>query len=63
MNNTEKTIELHIIDNKIWRILSIFFYIMISLLFLPLIKLFPQMPWAAMVAPAIFLIVEIFQYK
>ena len=63
MNNTEKTIELHIIDNKIWRILSIFLYITISLLFLPLIKLFPQMPWAAMVAPAIFVIVEIFQYK
>lgn len=63
MNHNEKTIELHILDNKIWRILSIFLYVTISLLFLPLIKIFPHMPWFVMIAPAIFVIVEIFQYK
>ena len=63
MYQCEKAIELHIIDNKIWRILSIFLYIIISLLFLPTVKIFPQMPWFALIAPVIFIIVEIFQYK
>ena len=63
MYQCEKAVELHIIDNKIWRILSIFLYITMSLLFLPVIKIFPQMPWFALIAPVVFIIVEIFQYK
>ena len=63
MYQCEKAVELHIIDNKIWRILSIFLYIIISLLCLPTVKIFPQMPWFALIAPVVFIIVEIFQYK